>query len=315
MDKEAIFISHIAEEASVASRLKSLLIEAFGKGEKVFLSSDYVSIESGDPWFNRILTALKASSVVVVVISRSSEESPWINFEAGVGKGVDALVVPVLISSLQKSEVRPPMSQLQLRSLQDRRDVEAFLHEIGKRIGQEPEFGTVDRFMEEIRAVEMALPYKGLTLIPSLHRLDDGYQIRFSLANTGNRELEPVDVEVLAPKAILSPTWVLTADEHFITGEDVVLAGHLKYFRMRYKDYPGPGRPDKPHVDALPSVMAAGTTRDLKPPFALPIKANLGGTEPSMEILWTVHALGMPLSKGFTSLNYLWFATKGFGLP
>ena len=62
--KEGIFISHIAEEKVVANRLKELLQTTFAPSLKIFVSSDYESISSGQDWFNAICGALKATRVV-----------------------------------------------------------------------------------------------------------------------------------------------------------------------------------------------------------------------------------------------------------
>ena len=53
--KLGLFISHITDEKAAANKLKGLLRQAFGKEFGVFVSSDYVSIPGGDPWFTEQL--------------------------------------------------------------------------------------------------------------------------------------------------------------------------------------------------------------------------------------------------------------------
>jgi hypothetical protein len=50
--KSGLFISHIAEEKAVAQLLKDFLRTTFGTDLKIFVSSDYESIQSGTRWFN-----------------------------------------------------------------------------------------------------------------------------------------------------------------------------------------------------------------------------------------------------------------------
>lgn len=104
----------------------------------IFVSSDYESIGGGDVWFTTIVGGLKTSSVVIVLLSPDSIERRWINFEAGVGAGTDATVIPVVVHGLERSEVGHPLASLQIRSLQSLEDVRALLRDVGGKIGVIP---------------------------------------------------------------------------------------------------------------------------------------------------------------------------------
>lgn len=133
MDKDRVFISHITEERALGTLVKELLKKSFGNDLKVFLSSDHESIESGEGYFNKILSELKSSEAIIVLLSKESMHRPWINFEAGVGKGAESLVVPALSRGLTKAEFVPPLSHLQLRDFEDSNDVLGALKDISKK--------------------------------------------------------------------------------------------------------------------------------------------------------------------------------------
>jgi len=75
-----LFISHVHEEAAVAEAVLRFL-----KGFELnaFLSSDHWQIRAGERWFDRIAAELTDARVVVLLLSKYSVRSPWINFEAG----------------------------------------------------------------------------------------------------------------------------------------------------------------------------------------------------------------------------------------
>jgi TIR domain len=131
-----VFISHITEEKDTAQKLKTFLCEAFGEDLKIFVSSDYRSIGGGKLWFHEIIESLIAAPVVLVILSGKSVERRWINFEAGIGLGSGSLVIPVVSPGLSKSNVGPPLSQLQVRALFDPADVQGLIADIAGRIGR-----------------------------------------------------------------------------------------------------------------------------------------------------------------------------------
>jgi hypothetical protein len=60
-----IFISHITEDAAVATRLKLKLVEDFLGQLTVFQSSDTESIAAGEEWLSSINEAIRGSSIFV----------------------------------------------------------------------------------------------------------------------------------------------------------------------------------------------------------------------------------------------------------
>jgi len=136
--KQGIFISHIGEERELAFSLKKWLKLAFGDDLKVFVSSDYESIQSGADWHGQIIETVKNSRAVIVLCSADSITRPWINYEAGLGDGTDwdvsevgsTYVVPTVIRGLPKGVLNPPLSRKQIRDLQDVNDATALFKDL-----------------------------------------------------------------------------------------------------------------------------------------------------------------------------------------
>ena len=61
----------------------------------MFVSSDLVSIQAGDEWYNKIMEALGATDVFIVVCSPTSLERPWVNLETGVAAFRHVRIIPV----------------------------------------------------------------------------------------------------------------------------------------------------------------------------------------------------------------------------
>src|SRR5258708_6403826 len=87
-----IFISHIVHEKPVAIALKEYLQKAYGPDLPIFVSSDQTSIGGGRKWFEHIISNLRKSKIIVILVSQESARREWINFEAGFGDGVGATV-------------------------------------------------------------------------------------------------------------------------------------------------------------------------------------------------------------------------------
>jgi TIR domain len=71
----AIFISHISEEAEVATALKDVIEQHFPGPSKVFVSSDGESIKMGRDWLDKVFSALRTCEAQIVVCSPKSVTS------------------------------------------------------------------------------------------------------------------------------------------------------------------------------------------------------------------------------------------------
>jgi hypothetical protein len=206
--KPGVFISHVSDEAAAAAKLKSLIRQVFGRDFSVFVSSDYVSIPGGEPWFAKIVQSLKSVEVVLVLISEHSSDSRWINFEAGLGIGAEAEVIPIVFRSFDKGDVGLPLSELQVRSLHDPRDVRALLDDLAHQMGLKARTVDEELFVEELQEVEKGLPSKGVQLVPFLEYQDhETIQLKFNLVNVGNKDIELIQLWTVIPNSIQKRDW------------------------------------------------------------------------------------------------------------
>jgi hypothetical protein len=112
-DKVAVFISHIGEEAALARSLKSLIEATFPDQVTVFVSSDLISIQAGDEWYDKIMEALGAADVFIVVCSPTSLERPWVNFETGVAAYRELRIIPICHRGMMPSKLPQPLHRFQ----------------------------------------------------------------------------------------------------------------------------------------------------------------------------------------------------------
>jgi hypothetical protein len=109
-----VFLSHIAEEGSLAAAMKRALEEAVDDFE-VFVSG--VDIQLGQAWLDALDGAFDNSSAVLVLCSPRSITRPWVNFESGGGWGRRVQVVPICHAGLTKRELPHPLSMFQAFTL------------------------------------------------------------------------------------------------------------------------------------------------------------------------------------------------------
>jgi hypothetical protein len=83
MNKKTIFISHAKGDACLGEAIKTQIDKVFGKGLQVFVSSIPGIIKPGSDWFDRILDSLKGNSAFVVLMTRYSQNRPFVWFEIG----------------------------------------------------------------------------------------------------------------------------------------------------------------------------------------------------------------------------------------
>jgi len=198
-----IFISHIGDEAPVADALKAYLMRCFGPSLQVFVSSDYDSIATGEEWYRAIVRGIRAASVVVVLLSRYSIDRRWINFESGLALGANVRMLPLTIRGFHPGDVGLPLSQFHARTLSDALAVEGVIHAIADATGSTILRIEASDFIEQLMRIEANLPVKSITLEPLLYGAGGDRLLRFRLSNTGNRDVELIEVEVRVPTSIL----------------------------------------------------------------------------------------------------------------
>lgn len=309
--KEGVFISHITEEKTAANLLKELLRAKFGPRLKIFVSSDYESIGSGEDWFNAICDALKVARVVLVLLSAVSVERRWINFEAGIGVGAQTLVIPLVFRGLTKGSIGMPLAPLHARSLGDAEDVRAMINDVGKACGFGVRSADSSAFVSELRNIERGLPSHQVLLEPFLPKSPRGssYSLQFRLSNTGSRDVELNMIEVSVPRRYLLPGWVVTTDPNLIEAIPHDIGGERgePYLTLKFKAYDGPTNLNYGTIQRMPRSLSPGMPpQELKPPYSFALRANLKEADGlDVPILYAVYAKGMRPEKGETTYRKL----------
>ena len=184
------------------------MIRFFGASLPVLVSSDYDSIATGEEWYRAVDGRIRAAGVVLVLLSRYSVGERWINFEAGLALGAKVRLLPLIIRGFHPGDVGLPLSQFHVRMLADALAVEEVTHAIAEATGSKIVRMEASGFVEQLTRIEANLPVKSILLEPPLEHGSGGSRsLRFRLSNTGNLDVEPIEVEVRVPTLILTPNW------------------------------------------------------------------------------------------------------------
>lgn len=133
-DKPIVFVSHVEEDAALASKIKIWLEDNLLEGVEVFVSSDE-GIKPGDKWEERIIEKLRNCRIALVVCTQMSIRQPWINFEAGGVWVKGGRVIPLCYHGQRKDTLPRPLSSLQALDLSEPDDVSKLLKIIAKEAG------------------------------------------------------------------------------------------------------------------------------------------------------------------------------------
>ncbi len=120
--KPIVFISHVHNESNIAIWIKETIGSILLGGLDFFVSSDRSTIVGGDKWLDKIESALKEASIVLVLCSDYSILRPWINFEAGGAWMASKRVIPVCHGGLLPSNLPQPLASLQSYVLSNAHD-------------------------------------------------------------------------------------------------------------------------------------------------------------------------------------------------
>lgn len=301
-DKIGVFISHITEEKAVALELQRYLRLAFGEGFLVFVSSDPRSIGGGRAWWNHIRQNLKTVKVVLVLLSNESAAREWINYEAGVGGGAEACVIPVAIDGYSLSQFDFPLKGFQGRSVED---LEGLLGDIEREMGLRAAQLDQKQYETDIAAAAGRIIRRGITLEPFLE-MGDGANplLRFKVSNTGTRDVELLEIEAAVPRELVNPPdW--RPDRYPVIRRNYRAVEGVEYLVLTESAYGG-------HLDRI----RYGTSECLPPLFArnmaprvlaflkFPLRADLDKHE-AAQILYRVIAKGLNLPQLTITVAYI----------
>jgi hypothetical protein len=100
-----VFISHIREEAKLASALKTFLVATIEpplraeammmrRRPHIFVSSEPGAIPPGEDWLAHLKQALTSAKVVIPLLTQRSLRRPWVNFETGAAWLANKKIIP-----------------------------------------------------------------------------------------------------------------------------------------------------------------------------------------------------------------------------
>ena len=108
-----IFISHISEEASVATLLKEWFESTFPASVTVFVSSDPTSLPAGVRWLELLEVELAKTDLLITLFSPASVDRHWITFEAGSAWIRKIPIIPICHSGITHQNLPQPLPQFQ----------------------------------------------------------------------------------------------------------------------------------------------------------------------------------------------------------
>jgi len=109
-----VFVSHIHEEAAVASVIREWINDAFrGHGVTAFVSSDRDDLPAGRKWLDVVREKLDACEVLVAVLSPAALQRPWVNIELGAAWIRGITVIPFCHSGNRAEQLDRPFQDFQ----------------------------------------------------------------------------------------------------------------------------------------------------------------------------------------------------------
>ena len=150
-----IFVSHISEEAELASILKKHIEVAFSDAVKVFVSSDMEEgIEAGQDWLSHVTDALDNAAIELLLCSTLSVTRPWVNFEAGAAWQKKIAVIPVCHSGFYVGELPMPFRVLNAVEANQRSGLERIYNRIASTFDVEAPKVDFETVIKDIEAFE-----------------------------------------------------------------------------------------------------------------------------------------------------------------
>jgi hypothetical protein len=115
-----LFLSHSSADRHLASFIEDTLRAAI-PGIEIFRTTRVEQIPAGKPWFEIVQQHMRSADRVLVLLTPTSVDRPWINFEAGAAWITNKVVVPA-VAGMSKEEVPEPLRSLQTLSLEHPRE-------------------------------------------------------------------------------------------------------------------------------------------------------------------------------------------------
>jgi hypothetical protein len=129
MPPARVFISHAASDRPLAEALRDEVLRYLPEA-KVFVASRPGHITTGEEWWTRLGSELRAADAYIILLTPDSLHRSWISFETGAA-WFSRRPLLMLAHGIQKSDVKMPLMPLQLSYVMDPEELAAAFREIG----------------------------------------------------------------------------------------------------------------------------------------------------------------------------------------
>jgi len=129
-----LFVSHAPIDGEIAQHAKKIIVLASPNIE-VFVSSDPEDLPIGDPWVERILTALDRAKLVIVLATERGLGRKWVWFEAGAGWDRRRKIVTCCMGTTRKNALPPPFSLHTALNIDEESDLRSFFGLLANEFG------------------------------------------------------------------------------------------------------------------------------------------------------------------------------------
>jgi hypothetical protein len=272
------FISHINPESPIAIVLQEYLGKAYPDNFPVFVSSDKKSIPGGTGWWQHIRDSIRERQVVIVLVSDESVSEEWINFEAGVGDGSGAKIIPVAITNYRFDRLDFPLKGFQGRYVGD---LEGILYDIDQWTKRAAAAVDKAAYLHAMRKAEESVTYKSLLIRPVRTTFNGLPNLMFEIENKGNVDVDLLFIEVQLPRHILASGWNMQEAPPTL---EVDYAGDR--LLSRYYSIHNTVRPYVRRLEpTITRSMGVRRLHDLR----FPLKAEGDGPDPEAVIRYQIH--------------------------
>ncbi|MCE9606704.1 MAG: toll/interleukin-1 receptor domain-containing protein [Planctomycetia bacterium] len=151
IQKQILFISHVAEEIAIGKAFEKLIDETFMGLMKPFVSD----IPLGLQWYETISKNLKDCSAGVVMVGPRSVRRPWINWESGAIWGQGKKIIPLCHSGLIPTKLPYPLQGLQAGIATDAESLNLVLSVVAQCLGCNMRTVNVQPFIDAVKAFEI----------------------------------------------------------------------------------------------------------------------------------------------------------------
>jgi len=260
IEKPTVFISHAVTDEPIARVVRDEIKRIFADDVKVFASSVPGVIKPGAEWLKDIGDSLSAATAVIVIVSPTSINRPWVWFEVGASwskmEEGEGRIIPVCVPEIDKGSLPEPLGRLQAMSLGKAGETkEVFLTLI-----DQFDFGSIKGFSHA--RIKAKLPSKYDDLPVAEADLKSGTLYSGPYEGYSDQELaEVIDEEIVAP------AWGQFEDWQY--GVKTLFNKPLLHFRRldeRYELPPGTARKLLVSVatNRYPSVVSQETPNTVR---------------------------------------------------